>query len=220
MNPPTISRALVAAAICALLFSSCERIATSSSADDGAGLTGGTLVFEDDFSGESVGPHWSTGFEGWRQEDGELLVQGARNDALWLSEPLPERFRVTFTARSDSEEGDLKFEILGDGQTHESGYVGIFGGWNNRLNIIARLDEHGDDRHVGAFGQSVEPGRTYEMAVVRTDHRLRWYVDGEHFLTYDDPEPLGGEGHRHFGFNNWNSPVRFGALRVYDLSSQ
>ncbi len=192
----------------------CEREAAVE--DDGAGLEGGELVFSDDFS-EGLGDHWSTGFDGWEVADGVLTVEGARNDALWLQQPLPEQFRVSFTARSDSEEGDLKFEIAGDGATHESGYVGIFGGWNNRLNIIARLDEHGDDRHVGAAGQTVEPGRTYQMDVVRTDHRLRWYVDGELFLVYDDPEPLRGEGHGHFGFNNWNSPVTFGEFQVFDV---
>ncbi len=187
--------------------------------EDAEPMPEGELVYEDDFSGDEVGSDWQTGFEGWSVEDGALQVQGAHNDALWLQEPLPESFRVNFRAKSDSEEGDIKFEILGDGETHESGYVGIFGGWSNQLNIIARLDEHGDDRLVGASEMSVEPGRVYEMDVVRTDGRLRWYIDGDLFLTYDDSEPLRGDGHRHFGFNNWEAPLTFEELRIYDLAS-
>ncbi len=181
-------------------------------------LAAGELVFEDDFEREEIGENWKTGFDGWELSDGALKVQGARNDALWLQEPLPEQFRVSFVARSDSDDGDIKFEILGDGATHESGYVGIFGGWQNRLNIIARLDEHGDDRLVGADGYSVEPGRTYQMDVVRMDDSLMWYVDGELFLVYEDENPLRGDEHRYFGFNNWETELTFGEVRVYDLA--
>ncbi len=186
-------------------------------ADDASHLTGGELVYEAEFDDGEIGTEWRTGFDGWGVVDGEIHAEGARNDALWLQEPLPDAFRVSFTARSESEEGDIKFEILGDGETHESGYVGIFGGWNNQLNIIARLDEHGEDRLVGADGHSVEPGRTYQMDVVRTDHRLRWYVDGDLFLAYDDANPLRGDEHRYFGFNNWEAPLYFDEVRIYDL---
>ena len=181
-------------------------------------LAAGELVFEDDFEREELGEKWETGFEGWELSEGALTVQGARNDALWLQEPLPEQFRVSFTARSDSDDGDIKFEILGDGATHESGYVGIFGGWQNRLNIIARLDEHGDDRLVGADGYSVEPGRIYQMDVARVDDSLLWYVDGELFLAYEDENPLRGDDHRYFGFNNWETELTFDEFRIYDLT--
>jgi hypothetical protein len=184
------------------------------------GRTGGALVFEDTFDDDAISPQWATGYDGWVVRDGSLHVQGARNDALWLQVPLPDQFRVEFTARAESPEGDIKFEILGDGATHESGYIGIFGGWNNRLNLIARLDEHGDDRQVGADGVHVDPAHTYRMAVVRTDHRLRWYVDDALFLVYDDPHPLRGEGHRHFAFNDWTAPVVFDDVRIWDVGAR
>jgi len=183
------------------------------------GLEGGSLVFSDDFDGASLSDAWRARGDAWGVEDGWVRVQGARNDALWLSVPLPERVRVEFRAKSLSQDGDIKFEIFGDGATHESGYVGIFGGWNNRLNIIARLDEHGDDRVVGAEGRSVEIGREYAHAIVRDGDAVRWYIDGEHFLSFEDEAPLRGAAHAHFGFNNWDSDLRFTGFRVYDLAA-
>ncbi len=174
-------------------------------------------VFSDDFDGSELSEHWSTTSDAWRIEDGWVTVAGARNEGLWLDVPLPDAVRITFLARGDSPEGDIKFEVFTDGRTHQTGYIGIFGGWDNRLNIIARLDEHGDDRLVGAHGRQVEPGRTYRMAVERNDARVRWYVDDELFIEFDDPDPLRGSDHAHFGFNDWESPVRFDDVRVYDL---
>ncbi|TXD34765.1 hypothetical protein FRC98_18200 [Lujinxingia vulgaris] len=194
--------------------------ATAAGANDTTGLQGGALVYKNTFDGLALGDEWQSGYAGWQIEEGKLQIAGAKNDALWLQTPLPENFRVSFEATALSEVGDLKFEILGDGQTHESGYIGIFGGWNNSLNIIARLDEHGDDRLVGAPGQKVEPERTYTFAIVRTDNRLRWFVDGKPFLTYADEDPLKGDGHRHFAFNNWQAPATFDNLEVYDLGAE
>ena len=128
--------------------------------------------------------------------------------------------RVTFNVSSASPDGDIKFEIFNDGKTHQSGYIGIFGGWKNSLNIIARLDEHGTDRLVGAEGQAVVKDRVYQMTVVRTDNRVRWWVDGQPFLTYADAAPLRGEGHNHLGFNTWHAPLSYDAVRVYDLAAK
>ena len=179
---------------------------------------GGRLVFEDRFDGESFDERWTTASPRWRLADGRLQVQGARNEGFWLQVPLPEQVKITYETTSHSPDGDLKFEVFTDGRTHESGYVGIFGGWQNRLNIIARLDEHGDDRLVGQPGVRVVPEQRYTFTIVRTDQRLRWYIDGEHFLTWDDSAALRGPGHAYFGFNNWDVPTSFHSIRVYDLA--
>lgn len=175
------------------------------------------LVFSDDFERGTIGDAWRTQSESWEILDGWLAVAGARNEALWLAQPLPERVRIEFDAKSLSDEGDIKFEVFTDGEEHESGYIGIFGGWDNRLNIIARLDEHGDDRLVGAEGRSVEPERTYRFRIERTDHVLRWYIDDALFLAFEDAEPLVGDDHAYFGFNDWDAPLRFDNVRVYEL---
>ncbi len=209
------------------LFAGCD----CNGAEPAEPLPEGELVYDEDFSTGELGPEWKLGFYNDEQErdgveiddiwqiiDGTLHVQGAQNKGLWLQKPLPEQFRISFTARSEAVSGDIKFEVLGDGQANASGYVGIFGGWNNSLNIVARLDEHGDDRLEGASQHRVERGRDYRFDVVRTDQRLRWYVDGELFLSFDDPAPLRGDDHQYFAFNNWETPLFFDDLRIYDVS--
>jgi hypothetical protein len=103
-----------------------------------------TIPYSDDFSDPSTVTrnYWSTGGF-WRAVGGELLAPGVKNNPLWLKASLPRDVAVELDARSDSPEGDIKVEIFGDGLNHASGYVLIHGGWNNRLSIIARLDEHG-----------------------------------------------------------------------------
>lgn len=195
-------------------------------------LSEGKQVFAADFEGpNALNPEvWNdtSGGAGWVVREGQLFSKGTRNKALWLKHPLPEQVRVEFEARSGSLEGDIKFEVFGDGQQHESGYIAIFGGWKNQLNIIARLDEHGEDRCVmnratkvcrpGPAGrQRVVQDKVYRMALVRVDHVVRWFVDGELFLEYADPAPLVGERHRHLAFNDWAVPLWFDNLKVFDL---
>jgi len=102
------------------------------------------LPYSDDFSDPAtVGAHYWTNGGYSRVLNGELLSPGVRNDPLWLEAKLPQDVAVEFDVHSESPEGDVKCEIFGDGLNHASGYVLIHGGWNNRLSIIARLDEHG-----------------------------------------------------------------------------
>lgn len=178
------------------------------------------LVFEETFSAP-LSNVWARGSgEGgtgkWEVTDGWLTVSQVKNDPLWLKQPLPDKVRVEFDAESLTPEGDLKFEIFGDGERHASGYVVIFGGWNNSLDVIARLDEHGDDR-IAKPSRKVKPNTVYKLAAERTDDTLRWYVDGDLVLSYPDPARLDGRNHQYFGFSNWTAKVRFDNLKVYEL---
>jgi len=176
------------------------------------GLTGGVLVFEDDFERAETGEAWLNRSGRWRIEGGRLRGQNDRNEGLWLNEPLPGRVRVEFDATAESEEGDIKFEIFASEQRHQTGYIVIMGGWRNTVSIIARLDEHGDDRLEA--GLSAQKGRSYHFTVVRTDNALRWYVNGKLALQFRDEEPLRGS---YFAFSDWTAPVAFDNFKVFQL---
>jgi hypothetical protein len=182
-----------------------------------------TPIFRDDFDRADLGERWRTTGPGWALEGGELVVEGLHNHPVWLTLALPDDVRIEFDAIAESEEGDVKVELAGDGESFArstnyvaSGYVVIFGGWNNEINAIARRNEHGRDRKTTAK-PNVEPGRRYRFALIRQQGVLRWELDGRELLSFEDDAPLVGPGHEHFAFNDWEARVRFDNLVIYAL---
>ena len=92
----------------------------------------------------------------------------------------------------------------------------IFGGWNNSLNVLARMNEHGSDRVVGPR-RPVEPGREYHFVIERRGDHVTVTVDGQLLVEMRDPNPLEGRGHDHFAFNDWDADVRFDDLVIRPL---
>lgn len=181
------------------------------------------VLFRDDFSAPELGPAWHPTGPGARVVDGALEVEGLHNHPVWLGVPLPDDLRVEFDATSFSDEGDIKVEVAGDGKSFAraasykaSGYVMIFGGWNNSLNALVRRDEHGGDRRT-VTTPKVEAGRRYHIVLTREDGELRWELDGQPILSYDDPDPLTGPGQQHFAFADWEARVRFDNLVIQAL---
>lgn len=175
-----------------------------------------SVPFRDDFNRTELGEHYFATGGFWRPLDGWLYSPGVKNNPLWLQASLPRDAVVEFDARSDSGDGDIKAEIFGNGRDHASGYVLVFGGWKNTTSIIARLDEHGRDR-VERKDVQVERGRTYRWRIERKGRELRWFIDGQPFLTYDDPRPLEGPGHDRFAFGTWVTDAYFDNLSVRAL---
>ena len=181
-------------------------------------LTGGDLVFSDDFERSEAGENWKLESPSWRIVDGWLHDDHAKNAGAWLNRELPERVRIEFKTRSEMPatggfRGDTKCEVFCERQAHQAGYVLIFGGWENTINTIARLDEHGKDR-LEEHTHRVIPGKVYTWTIIRTDGTLHWYLDGKPFMQYDDREPVPG---RYFGFNNWISVVFYDDVKIYKL---
>ena len=170
----------------------------------------------------------------WHIESGRLCGEHARNHGIWLRHAIPINARIEFDAVSQSADGDLKAEFWGDGRsaatalsyTNATSYLTIFGGWHNKLHVLARINEHGGDRkEITVDPNSDDPrekpvmvGQLYHFKVERSDARnVRWWVDGNEMLTFADTAPLMGSGHDHFGFNDWDAKVCFDNVRVVPL---
>jgi hypothetical protein len=180
-------------------------------------------VLVDDFNRPELGPLWRNTGGPYQLVDGRLKVRGARNKPLWLRRTLPRDVRIEFDVRSDGPEGDIKVEVYGDGVSKAeqasytaTSYVVIFGGWGNSLNVIARLDEHAEDRAVGP-PKKVEQGHTYRMKIERKGDTISSWADGQLLAKMKDPNPLWGAGHDHFAFNNWSADQWFDNLKITPL---
>ncbi len=186
--------------------------------DTGIGPEG----FTDNFERTQIGPDWNVTGGPWRIVDGALQIRQAHNHPMWLRRTLPRNVRIEFDATSES--SDIKVEFFGDGVSHANhqgaytatSYVMIFGGWSNSRNVLARMDEHAENRVVGR-PLRVEPGRTYHFRIERVGSLVTVDIDGERLMELDDPEPLAGRGHDHFGWNNWEANVTFDNLRIMPL---
>lgn len=183
----------------------------------------------------NLGPNWfQSKTSAWRVENGRLCGQNAKNHGVWLNRVLPVNARIEFDAIAETNDGDLKTEVWGDGQSSATGvsytnatsYLAILGGWKNTLHVLARINEHGTDRKVIAIDKesddprqrAVVKGQVYRFRVERNDGKtVRWSVDGVEYLTFVDASPLAGQGHDHFGFNEWEAKVCYDNVKVTPL---
>jgi hypothetical protein len=172
----------------------------------------------------SPGPDYYASGDGYRVARDALSAKGAYNHPLWLRRKLPRDVRIEFEAWSTEPRGDIKVEVFGDGHSYDpdkggylaTGYELIFGGWSNTKSIIARLDEHAPDVKARA-DVKVVPGQRYRWKIERQARLLRWWIDDQIFLEYDDPRALEGSGHDYFGFNNWETDTWFDNLVITPL---
>jgi hypothetical protein len=206
--------------LAALLLGGCEEVSrTYSTASDGA-----RVIFTDDFDRGVIGSDWLTTGSGAAIDHGALHLADLHNHPVWLRQPLPDDVRIEFDAWPETDEGDIKVELAGDGSSFAtaasytaSGYVFILGGWNNSLNVIARRNEHGDDRVAVPTEPQLEPDRRYHVTITRRGGELRYELDGQLIAEMVDDAPLTGPGQQHFAFNNWESPTRFDNLVIHAL---
>ena len=84
--------------------------------------------------------------------------------------------------------------------------------------LLRELDRAGPQDAVPVLMNPVRDVRVGEWVEYRREGgKITWWIDGQHFLEYDDPRPLTGGGHQYFGFNNWEAPVSFDNLVIRAL---
>jgi hypothetical protein len=206
-----VGRAVV---LCVLEITAC-----TPQGDPGIGADG----YRDNFDRADVGSDWNVTGGSYAIREGQLRVKGARNKPMWLRRTLPHDVRITFDVRSESSEGDIKVELFGDGVSKAettsytaTSYVVVFGGWGNTLNVLARMNEHGEDRVVGPSYKVVQ-GKTYHMKIERRGATIKAWANDHELAKLTDANPLTGPGHDHFAFNNWQSELWFDNLRIDSL---
>ena len=183
----------------------------------------GEVILREEFDRAELGARWQPTGPGARIDNGMLVVDGIRNHPLWLDLDLPDDVRIEFDAWATTEEGDIKVELYGDGVSFAtspnyvaSGYVVIFGGWNNSLSALVRKNEHGRQR-VTTSDVSVQADKRYHFVLTRTAGELHWEVNGQELLVYEDAQPLRGEGHNRFAFSGWEAQTHFDNLVIEAL---
>jgi hypothetical protein len=108
----------------------------------GAAPVSAAVPYDDRFDRATLGEAWWSNGGLWRIVDGQVYSPGVGNNPLWLKARLPAEVRVEFDVRSEGADGDIKWEMYGDGRNHSTGYLFLFGAWHNRESRIAKLDEH------------------------------------------------------------------------------
>jgi hypothetical protein len=182
-------------------------------------------AFTEDFGSGRLDPQtWRITQNVYEIRDGALFVQGAKNHPMWLQRRLPCDVKIEFTAWSESAAGDIKVEAFGDGRSSAdtegaytgTGYIVIFGGWDNTVNTIARRDEHNARMKLEEESR-VEKDRRYRFTLMFRGPKIEWFLDGRLFLSVEDPDRLCGPGNEYFGFNDWDTPVHFDELTIVPL---
>ena len=182
-----------------------------------------TKIFEDSFERAEIGENYTVQGGDWKIENGKLSSKTAKNRNLVLkSVDLPQNAVVELTMKSRSDAVDVKFNLWGDGKIHDhgDGYTFILGGWNNRISVISKLDEH-EKKRSEKRNASLEKGKLYRVKVVIISNKIKWFVNGELFLEYNDETPLKVEdGYSKLSFANWKSDIEFDDLKIYALEEK
>jgi hypothetical protein len=196
------------------IFICCALTLAGAGCKKSAPAGGAQLPFSDDFERKELGPNWFPSGGHWEIRDGQVYTSGANNAPLFLALDLPDDLVLEVDIKSDTPTVDAKIELMTDGRAHQSGYIFILGGWGNQISTIARLDEHGKDRverrPTGATGQ-----RWYRWRIEKKGGQIRWLLDGQPYISFQDPAPLHGPGHNRLAFSNWQNQLRYDNLKVW-----
>lgn len=83
--------------------------------------------------------------------------------------------------------------------------------------VTAGVFKPGTQVRVESNSLPIQVRRTYHWRVERRGSLLRWFIDGQPFLEFNDPFPFKGPGHDRLGLSGFESQIFFDNLRVAPL---
>ncbi|NVJ27734.1 hypothetical protein HUW62_41640 [Myxococcus sp. AM011] len=133
---------------------------------------------------------------------GYILVQGGFNNSLSVLGRLDMGApNIDSLKRRAARKAGAQGEKVDDGAKIEAADIATVFKDDTRVRVEAR-------------GTPVQAGRTYHWRIERRGSLLRWSIDGEPFLEFDDPRPLKGQGNDRLGLSGFESQIFYDNLRV------
>ena len=225
MSTCNLTRTCAALAIVALLAPVAGAAESGKTGDQGPGNAedaGWELVFSDDFERDELGANWISANGKWDVKDGMLRGSGTliSSQGFPPSDEPPGYQRLEFDAVTDVQPlaflqtGPNKPEVRisdlscfiqapphneGNGPPYHQGYFFQFGGhWNSANRIMKSGDTLvADDEDPDV---KIEADKTHHIVVENDKGQLRFYVDGQLVLEYDERMSMIGAKHNRIGF--------------------
>jgi len=181
-------------------------------------------VLVDNFT--QAAPQWRAGSgvwtvsKRWQCDPRWSFFCGACDDgpaALWHKRAFPGDLTLEFAAavQMDYSRGfgysyasDLNATICADGQSLDSGYSFLLGGWRNKKTAIVR----GSKVVAETDKTLISGGIHYRWWLLRIEKRgstLRYFLDNNLILEYTDPDPLKGDRVAVWTYSNGMMLARF-----------
>jgi hypothetical protein len=179
--------------------------------------TGWDLVFQDDFSRDSIGMDWAILRGDWRLKDGRLHIsrEWSSDSAIRTSAPHRENVRLEFDVETPGTHDVSAAVRIGDQQWDGGGSMRAGRGSNPKRGghsggLLTLAPKGGKDPDPD-FSE-LEAGKRYHVVLQFEDGQLKGWVDGK--LVKDEPADLSG------GFNDYVSlfttkDASFDNVRLY-----
>ncbi|MBO9203759.1 MULTISPECIES: DUF6250 domain-containing protein [Niastella] len=206
-------------------------------------LTGGTLLYSDNFSNPIDVHRWFVEMapeenSSVHTQNGKLVLNTKGGVTVWLNELLKKNIRIEYDREvvvaggvndrlSDlnnfwmakdprNEKLFTRNGILESYDSLQMYYVGM-GGNTNRTTRFRKYKGNGERKLLQEYSDSVhllQANKIYHIAIVVKNGNISYWVDGQCYFSYNDPEPL-EEGY--FGFRSTKSHQEISKFKVFQL---
>ena len=184
-------------------------------------IEAGELLFQDDFTDESLLTRWDPIPRGeWTAKNGVLTgcYRGNEGSLIYTRESYSGDVLLDFYARMVPPcDNDLNFTFRANGWNPETkcadvGYIGGLNGWWAKQ---AGLERYPDCALRSLSGFRAETGREYHIQTGIVGNTCFLAVDGEIVVTMSDPDPIHDPNCGRVGLGVYYSWVEFRKFRLY-----